>query len=330
MRLPPGYGAIIKLNGKRRKKYNARVTIINEKGESIRKSLGCFKTKREALHELELFNSEPYDLTKNKFTFEDVYDLWLKDNTLAESTKRTYIQKYNKYCPPLYKKEYKRLNTFHFQEIVNSASDSVSNKNKLVKFLRSMGRTAVKYDIVNKDYTQFLKTEHIVHKEKQPFSEDEIKKLWNSLDVPNVNYILVHIYTGFRPNEFVNVKVNNIDLEKGIIIGGGKTKAGTNRRVPIHEKIKPLIKDIIKDGREKLFRFTDKAYRERFKNTMKVLNMNHTPHECRHTLRTRLDNLETNVVIMNKIMGHSSGNIGDSIYTHKTDRQLIEAINKLD
>lgn len=329
MRLPNGYGSVVKLSGKRRKKYNVRYTVTMPDGSRVRKSQGCFRTKREALEHLEQLNKDSTQIKRDKRTFEDVLNLWNKNVRLADTTKRGYLSYFKKYCTGLFETPYEDLKLEDFDSVLEQTNHSVFARNKLVKALRSLGTVALKYDVVQKDYTKFIDTDTEIYKEKTPFSEKEIEILWNNLDIKNVDYILMHIYTGFRPSEFIELKALNINLEDGIIIGGGKTKAGTNRKVPIHERIKPLLINKLKDGRETLFKYSYKSYRIRFNKVMEQLNMKHTPHECRHTMRTRLDNLEINSVIIDRIMGHSSSGIGQSVYTHKTTRQLKEAVNLL-
>jgi integrase len=59
---------------------------------------------------------------------------------------------------------------------------------------------------------------------------------------------------------------------------------------------------------------------------MERTGMNHTPHECRHTLRSWLDRAGANRVAINKIMGHAGADTGERVYTHKTLQELKEAI----
>ena len=59
------------------------------------------------------------------------------------------------------------------------------------------------------------------------------------------------------------------------------------------------------------------------------LKLNHTIHECRHTFRIRLYNLNVDSVTINTLMGRKSNNIGENVYTHKTIEQLKTAINLL-
>lgn len=54
---------------------------------------------------------------------------------------------------------------------------------------------------------------------------------------------------------------------------------------------------------------------------------NHFPHDGRHTCKTRLDNAGVNPTTAKLILGHSSNDVEERVYTHKTTKQLIEAIN---
>ncbi len=64
--------------------------------------------------------------------------------------------------------------------------------------------------------------------------------------------IIVGIYTGFRPKELCLIEIENVNLDKMIIIGGMKTSNGKDRIVPIHPRIYPLIKTRLEEASPKL------------------------------------------------------------------------------
>ena len=65
MKLPNGYGSIIKLSGNRRKPYQVRITKgFTDEGKQIYMYLGYFAKRDEALIALSEYNSSPYDITK--------------------------------------------------------------------------------------------------------------------------------------------------------------------------------------------------------------------------------------------------------------------------
>ena len=59
---------------------------------------------------------------------------------------------------------------------------------------------------------------------------------------------------------------------------------------------------------------------------MEKLQMNHTPHECRHTFRSKLDSAKANKKCIDLMMGHKSKDVGERTYTHKTLQELKDAI----
>ena len=63
-------------------------------------------------------------------------------------------------------------------------------------------------------------------------------------------------------------------------------------------------------------------YRRHWTALMETLSMSHTPHECRHTFRSRLDSAGANKVCIDHLMGHVSQGTGERIYTHKTIEEL--------
>lgn len=62
---------------------------------------------------------------------------------------------------------------------------------------------------------------------------------------------------------------------------------------------------------------------------MKKINTKHTTHDCRHTCATLMDNTEVNENAKRKILGHVTGDVTDTVYTHKNLKQLRKAINKI-
>lgn len=67
--------------------------------------------------------------------------------------------------------------------------------------------------------------------------------LWKNVDeIPYVDVILIQCYSGWRPQELGLIELDRVDLNNWVFTGGMKTDAGMNRLVPIHSKIRPLIK----------------------------------------------------------------------------------------
>lgn len=82
MKLPNGYGSVMKMSGKRRKPYMVRVTtgwtIDPEKGtkKQTYNVIGYAETKQEGLQMLSDYHQNPFDTKAAKMTFTDVYNAW--------------------------------------------------------------------------------------------------------------------------------------------------------------------------------------------------------------------------------------------------------------
>ena len=136
------------------------------------------------------------------------------------------------------------------------------------------------------------------------------------------------LYSGWRISEALDIKLEDIEREKGFIKGGTKTAAGKDRIVPIHSKIVPLVNNLADNSTSGyLFELNEKKIscevaRIKWRKLMSELEMNHTPHECRHTFRSRLDSAGANKAAIDLMMGHKSADVGERIYTHKSLEEL--------
>ena len=121
------------------------------------------------------------------------------------------------------------------------------------------------------------------------------------------------------------------------MIGGSKTEAGINRRIPIAECIVPFIQELYSTAKFK--RSTclmdgiigRDAYRRQLTALCERLGLDRRkPHDTRHTFITLCSDYNIPEIIIKNIVGHStSDNITQGIYTHKTIEQYIDAVNKL-
>ena len=58
------------------------------------------------------------------------------------------------------------------------------------------------------------------------------------------------------------------------------------------------------------------------------MQINHTPHDTRHTFATFADRCGLNTVAVKRIMGHALKDVTQH-YTHKNINELLDEINKL-
>ncbi|MDE6774915.1 MAG: tyrosine-type recombinase/integrase [Ruminococcus sp.] len=339
MRLPNGYGSITKLSGNRRKPYIVRITTgYDDEGRQLRKILGYYATRKAALEALAAYSENPYDIDASKITFSQLYDKWSaeKYNELSPSAVRTYKSAYS-YCKPLYDIRITDIRTIQMQDIVDHADVEATTRARIQSLFRLMFKFAMKYDYIKKDYSEFVKRPKIeVEKERVPFSYNEVKRLWELSDVHTAQIVLIMIYTGWRSSELSLMTFENgIDVQHKTMQGGIKTEAGKNRLMPICDKIFPFVEQMYTSGFSGISSDENGEslnYNQLYRKIIgffEEYDFNHIPYETRHTFATMLDNKNINAKIKKLLLGHSSNDVTEKVYTHKTIEQLREAVNSL-
>lgn len=333
-----GNGSIYKMKGNRRKPYAVRITCgwNPDNGKQIKKLIGYYTTQKEANKALADYLDTPYDIELSNLTFKDIYEKWSsrKYPKVSHSSILGYTSAFDN-VKKIHTMKIKDIKTRHLQDVMDECTKGYPTKKKIRYLFGQMFAYAMQNDIVSKDYSKFIEIgKNETPSSRKPFTAKEIESLWKHVDdIPFVDTILMMIYTGFRIGELLELKNKNIDLENKTITGGIKTEAGKNRLVPIHPKIFPLIEKrynsnneyLIINFKEKKMKY-DNYYREKFTPIMEQLNMEHKPHDCRHTFATLLSNANANSTAIKKMIGHESFITTEKIYTHKDIEELRKNI----
>lgn len=355
-KLPNGYGTIYKMSGKRSKPYRAMKTDkwiidpVTGKSKQIRFTIGYYQSREDAMIALANYNEDPYDIKADSITFSEVYEKWSENYfpTLSNpSSVRTVTAAYA-YCNGLYDMRMKDIKVSHLEGTILNAQVGDSTKSRIKSLFNMMYKYAVAHDIVEKNYASVMfangnPIKRSRTKEVVPFSQEEIFLLWDNLDnIAFADMILTGIYSGWRPQELAILKVADIDLEAGTMLGGLKTDAGKNRIVPIHPLIKPLIENRIQEATDMRSEFlfndangqqgtymTYDKYRKRFEKVMTYLKLTHRPHETRHTFITKAKACNVDEYILKLIVGHTIDDITEKVYTHRTIDQLRAEMEKI-
>lgn len=350
MKLPNGYGSVMKMSGKRRKPYMVRVTtgwtIDPEKGtkKQTYNVIGYAETKQEGLQMLSDYHQNPFDTKAAKMTFTDVYNAWseAKYPTISKSNVHGYTASYN-VCGTLYNKTFRDIRLAELQNVIDTCGKNYPTLRKIKVLFNQLYDYALKNDICNKDYSEFV--DILKYKDKNPnkverdiFSKAEIDRLWELKDDPFYQTVLMLIYNGCRISELLDLEKKNVHLEEqyfDVILS--KTENGI-RKVPIADKVLPFYKAWYESSDCEYLLHTDDNKKFTYRNykdsywtpLIENLGMEHNPHDTRHTCISMLAEAHVDPTMIKKIVGHSgSMSLTEKVYTHLDIQSLVEAINKI-
>lgn len=334
MKLPNGFGSIVKLSGNRRKPY-----AVRRHG----KYLAYFATHDEALIYLADVNKQP-DIVGSELTFAEIYRLEMAEHTVKISPKTVngYKSAYQ-HCKDLWPMKIKDIKVSDLQAVIAGCGTGQPTQKKVRQIMHNVYRYAVKYQLISAtaDLSGYVDIDKLKRKYKKvPFNTrqlNRVKQIADSNDVlaPWAKCIVMMCYCGARPSEFLAILKADVKLKsRYFLVRDSKTEAGRNRMVPISRKVISyyewwLSQDgrtlVAVDGKQVSYsRFLKLFYR-----VCDIARCKHKPHECRHTCATWLDDKGANKLSIKRILGHATTDITDGVYTHKSLAQLKKAIDLL-
>lgn len=334
-KLPNGYGHIKHLDGRRRKPYAAYPAVTEWKDNGSPKqtpAIGYFETYNQALEALALFNKNPYNTDYSTATFADIYKEFYDEKFLKKELSDDLRRALNagfKNFAPLHNKVFRSLKTNHYQSVIDACPLKRASLEHMKTCVKQMYAYAIKNDITDKDYSQYLTINKPDDDEQGvPFTLDELYIIWKNKDIDEIKILLILIYTGMRISE---LKVAVYDAEKNVFAGGLKTVNGKKRIVPVHEYIYDYVKEFKKEE------FKVNQYRKKLHEILKQLgiemsieNTVHTPHDARHTFSWLADKYKMDNISKHLIMGHSLGkDVENTVYGHRTLEELTAEMAKI-
>lgn len=217
----------------------------------------------------------------------------------------------------------------------NSVARNLSTIRRFHRFLISEGVSGV-------DPTENLETPKGFLRLPKTLTLEEVEALLRKPDTKKTlgirdRAMLELLYaTGMRVSELVSFKLKDLNLEVGYVIPFGK--GSKERVVPIHERAVSLIRDYLRDARDKLLKKGNSQYlfigqggrpitRERFWQIIKGyalkagIKRKVFPHILRHSFASHLLEHGADLRSVQLMLGHSDIST-TQIYTHVTRERL--------
>lgn len=340
-RRPNNSGCIYRLSGKRQKPWAIRKNGVE---------LGTFASKKEA--ELALLDYLRRDVSElTNLTLAQLYERWQSTETfqqLAKDTRQSHASAW-KWLSFLGEKKVRALKVQDYQQAIQHVIDAGMQRDiceKIRNLVSRLCQLAMRYEIIDRNYALLLELPKKIKSEKRNFTEEEILQLFYADHNPVARMILCLIYTGMRPAELFQIKKADTYLEEGYLVGGSKTEAGRNRKIPIREEILPYLRDFMaqqpdspylisgqKGGAIDRGNFTKRMFYPlldqlgipyRNENGQNVL----TPNRCRHTYIAQSIKAHVAPEALTKIVGHSTYTTSVDKYNDVVDLDYLKQESK--
>lgn len=276
------------------------------------------------------------------------YAIYLKiDKSYSKNTIETYLinfNKYSKYCEnnniDIINVEYIDLLNYltYLKEKEHYTPKSI---NTIISMLKSFYNYLLLDGYIENNPTSLLKSPKIPKKLPNYLSEEEISKLFYSIDTSKNlgkrNYLLLLLLydTGVRVSELINIRINDIDFEnKTIKIIG---KGDKERLVYFTSDDLAVILDYLREN-NKNYLFSNQKGTPITRNEVynivvrcceeAGINKHVTPHMIRHSFATHMIINDADIMSVKTILGHSNVTT-TQIYTHFNKKDLKRKYDEL-
>lgn len=345
-----GAGSITKLSGYRSKPWMVRTAAqLQIDGTMKRVILGYYATSEEAEIALAKYKINPSNIEEKNITLGEMFEIWLtkkKSEVTAERSWKCYLKAFEAHLNHLKDRSIRGIQFNELQQPLLNIAIGTSKSLKIA--LVGLFNEAIKNNILEKNIATLLETSKnkFIEKKNTIFSNELIKKIRFFANTSNdtrmvkmAEMTLIMLYTGMRAGEIRTIEKENIFLDDNYMIGGIKTDAGKDRVIVIHPKIKDLITKYYNEYPNKKYLFSQErssrafsevTFTNNFIEFRKLLGFTHNRHETRHTFITHLKKLSISESKIKKIVGHSTSDVTDGVYTHYEPKDLLSEILKLD
>lgn len=325
-----GTGNITKLSGNRTKPWLSRRNGV---------SIGTYATRTEAQKALERVTDATIT-EKYNMTFTQVYEAWkaIHWRNISQSQQNCYTMAYNN-SAALYGLAFRKLRKSDFQKqiiLMEEAGRSKSSCEKMKQLYSQLSKWAMAEDIIQTNHAQNLGTVAKQLTTKEVFLQADIEAIRKS-ENRGRDIVLILLACGCRPNELFNVPL--VNCHESYFIGGSKTKAGTDRPIPIspdglaayralrqkaiESKGDKLIDGF--DGNKLLNNFAKREFREIMAEIGRPeLSM----YNCRHTFITNAVRSGVDQRVLQQIIGHVDSET-TKLYTHLNIEDILAQAGKI-
>ena len=297
-----------------------------------RGSKGGFKTKKEAL----AYAANPETNVQRIPTLSEYWAVYEKTDYLDLShSKQTAFDIAWKKLSDLAHREIGTITIGEIQDVVNRKAPTYYPAKDMKTVLSHLYKRAVAEGTARTNLADFIRLPTLEEKEQVPFSEVELRKLWDAYGAGDhvVGFVLTMIYTGMMPGELLKLTKDSINFETQQITGIGlKTKTRKENDIVFPDMLVAVLRDLCERTTSRKGYLVgmnkDKFYVEYYAALERAGTRRLTPYSCRHTTATALALGNIAPSVIQTVMRHAKFSTTQR-YIHPDRSAALAAVNQM-
>ncbi len=244
--------------------------------------------------------------------------------TIKEGTYGVFIYDSNRFKSI----EHLKIRELKFTDIENLKESLTYLSNRSINMTLVELRKVLKYAKKRNYISEIPTIENLKENSKEiiRLNKDQLHELINTSEGDIKFYIYVMSFTGMRPNEFLNLKWEDVDLDRGFITIKSDNKLKSGRKIAIHQNLLEILKDRDVLSIKVCPYISRHSARSAVSNAGKKIGLKISPYSLRKTFASLMAENEVSPFKLAKMMGHSNIGTTYKYYVEFEEEKLKEEL----
>lgn len=195
------------------------------------------------------------------------------------------------------------------QRVVDGAVQTYYPARDMKVVLSHLYDLAIRREIVSANKSEYIDLPDAPRAKRETWTDADIDRMWADYASGQLftGYVLIMCYCGLRYGELAKLELSDIDLDQRYMIGGIKTDAGTDRVIPISQRILPVVRFFYETRRRKLLEMGEDKFYDAYWTMIDRLQLRHLPPQtARHYYFSTLTAAGVQAGVITETGGHAS------------------------
>lgn len=267
-------------------------------------------------------------------TLEQLHSLYLagKDYAALSDSQKDKLGYAWKRWEPLRFRSIADITVDELQRTVDSAVSTYYPARDMKVIVSHLYQLAIRRELLTTNKAEYIELPDQPKAKREVWTEDEVAAMWADYEAGHrfTGYLLIMCYCGMRRGEIVRQELSRIDLDRHVMIGGIKSEAGTDREIPIADRVMPIVRLFYDGHKERLCEiYENEWYRQYWEAVERIGLRKLPPQTCRHYYFSQLTAAGVQAGIITETGGHASYMTTMKNYVRISLDDKLAAVNKI-